>query len=270
MTTRMTVRGSGVLLLALMLIMAISSASAYEKYRPGCYECHPGFRDIGPTHDMHVGSSQMTNNCTICHFTIGDVPKIADSGVGHGCVGCHGVDNGVADGWGAGLRRHHAEAGAPADSDGDFCINCHAGDPASSPESTIPVYYLRADVLIDDPCETVVPGGEDWDGDGLGLDNDGDLAYETSDSDCGSGSGCHLNCPQGDGGMISADGSGNRSPDFNGSGMVDVADFGFFASVYQTPEYCADFDCSGLVSLADFAIFSSHYTHGPGTGGVCE
>jgi len=264
------VHGRLAMLMAFALILAwMGAAYGYDKYRPGCNYCHPGFQDMGVTHALHVGSSQMTTTCTICHFNAGDIPKTHDSGEGHGCVGCHGVDNGSPGKWGAGLRKHHLEAGAPPDGNGLHCYDCHTDDPPTSPESTVPVYYLRSDVHIDDPCLVATPGGEDWDGDGKGLDNDGDLAYEADDSDCGGG-GCYLNCPAGDGGLVSADGSGDRSPDFNGSGMVDVADFGYFASVYQTNEYCADFDCSGSVSLPDFAIFSSHYTHGPGPGGYCQ
>ena len=178
----------GILVLGMVVVIPVS-APGYEQYSgsPSCDDCHPGFKNGDPLHEMHQGNSQMTNNCTLCHTSIGDNPFTYQSGdaEGQGCRGCHGVDNGTTFGWGAGLRMHHANAGAPADSDGLFCVDCHGGDPAPSPENTLPVYYSRSDVNVNDPCVVASgSGGEDWDGSGLGLDNDGDLDYEDSDVDC--------------------------------------------------------------------------------------
>jgi VCBS repeat-containing protein len=215
---------SGVLSMLVMLAgLAVWSteASAYEQYHPsdstntpdGCYQCHgfagatnptvgtsfedatrfqnDGFDGRGPLHDMHVG--QITGTCNLCHISTGDVPFTYTSGdpQGQGCRGCHGVDNGTLVNWGAGLRAHHAKAGAPADQTGLLCASCHSADPAPSPESTVPVYYARSDVNAKDPCNA--DGTEDWGSlspfdptlpDGLGLDNDGDLVYDGADSDC--------------------------------------------------------------------------------------
>ena len=98
------------------------------------------------------------------------------------------------------------------------------------------------------------------------------IARQTGDDpDCGQqNEGCWLNCPAGDGGLLSADGNSNKSPDIDGSGDVTVADFAQFAAVFGSNNYCADFDCSGTVGVADFAIFAAHFGHGPGPGGACE
>jgi len=178
-----------------LLLVSAPAAFAYDAYRMSgsasdCWECHPTFRSEGALHALHVGSSRMTNTCLLCHTVVEDVPRIWTSGAagGQGCRGCHGRDNGSEFGWGAGLRKHHANAGAPADANGQFCVDCHtADDPVPLGEDTLPAYYMRADVNVSAPCETAIAvGGEDYNGDGLGLDNDGDLVYDANDSDCGS------------------------------------------------------------------------------------
>lgn len=176
-----------------LLVCSFADSEAYDSYRgnAGCDDCHSSFISRGALHQMHVGDSQMTSTCQLCHTSTGDNPRTWTSGVagGQGCRGCHGVDNGTALGWGAGLRAHHANAGAPADANGMFCADCHGGDPEPSPENTFPVYYSRDDVNVNNPCVSVGAGGEDWDGDTEGLDNDGDLAYDEADSDCDAGIG---------------------------------------------------------------------------------
>jgi hypothetical protein len=93
-------------------------------------------------------------------------------------------------GWGAGLRQHHFNAGAPADSNGEFCVTCHAdADPANfttAGEDTMPPWYgsvLNTNLDLNlEPCN---PGGEEnLAGLAIGLDNDGDLLYDTADPDC--------------------------------------------------------------------------------------
>jgi len=71
--------------------------------------------------------------------------------------------------------------------------------------------------------------------------------------------GCFLNCPADDGGLINPAGMGDKSPDIDFSGAVNVVDFAMFAGRYGTNDYCADFDCSGWVNLVDFALFAQHF-----------
>jgi len=179
-----------ILLFATLVLVAVSSVFAYDAYRmfgedASCANCHPGFVSKGPLHDMHVGNQQMTNSCLRCHAGLGDIPKTWTSGSGDSCRGCHGRDNGPGFTWSAGLRLHHANASAPPDINGQFCVDCHDDDPIPDPESTLPPAYGQADVNISDPCVSTGEGGEDFDGDGVGLDNDGDLAYDEDDPDCG-------------------------------------------------------------------------------------
>jgi hypothetical protein len=82
-------------------------------------------------------------------------------------------------------------------------------------------------------------------------------------------SGCWLNCPGQDGGWISDAGDGGKSPDINGSGLVDVVDFAYFGAAYGESDACSDFDCNGHVDISDFAIFATHMDHGPGPAGDC-
>jgi hypothetical protein len=175
------------------LFVAIWSAVAigYPRYRetgsttanpvPSCYSCHPGFFNRGALHNpLHVGSTKMTNTCTLCHTSTGDIPRTNTSGAdpGHACNGCH---------TGPGLRLHHAAAGVPADSTGYVCADCH-DDPAPPYSEALPFppYYTRQDVNVKNPCVVdAASGGEDLSGDGKGLDNDGDQLYDANDTDCG-------------------------------------------------------------------------------------
>jgi len=166
------------------------TVDAYTSYTSagGCEQCHGDFRSGGD--DLHSMHLDMAGDCTLCHTSIGDDPLTNSSSAadGQGCRGCHGVDNGTANGWGAGLRAHHANAGVGADPDnGLTCANCHGGDPAPSPEPAFPPYYGRAGVNLEHPCyvdPAGTPAGEDYDGDGQGLDNDGDLEYDFDDAEC--------------------------------------------------------------------------------------
>lgn len=170
------------------------SARGYSRYHnpaeatQGCVQCHSGFPGPGPLHTTHT--SMRSGTCLICHWTsTGDDPYTYQSGgtggLNQGCRGCHGVNNGTTYGWGAGLRAHHKNAGAPADSDGHLCAFCHTSDPAPSPESTQPVYYTNSVVRVKTPClARPAPPGEDYDGDGKGLDNNGNLVYDENENEC--------------------------------------------------------------------------------------
>jgi hypothetical protein len=109
-------------------------------------------------------------------------------------MGCHGrledANNlGDGPGWGAGLRQHHNDAGAPADSEGLFCVDCHGdSDPANfevAGEDIMPAWYDSTtndivDLLLD-TCNVNLE--EEFSGDpaALGLDNDGDGLYDEAD-----------------------------------------------------------------------------------------
>ncbi len=80
--------------------------------------------------------------------------------------------------------------------------------------------------------------------------------------------GCRLNCPAGDGYIVSSTSAGNRSPDLDENGTVNLTDFVLFSSLFLTPAYCGDFDCSGLVDLPDFVEFQRHFLH-TGVNGQC-
>ncbi len=159
-----------------------------------CASCHEpgpgGFVGRGPLHGAHTTFA--TSTCQLCHTQQGDVPRLNSSGVtgGLGCIGCHGQPLPAGSHSGAGLRLHHTRANAPADQNGLKCVNCHANDPVPPPESAIPAYYARTDVIQKTPCNT--DGKEDfWNRttglpDGRGLDNDGDLLHDAAeDPDCG-------------------------------------------------------------------------------------
>jgi hypothetical protein len=155
---------------ALAVVLYPLGAFAYPNYNgsPSCDDCHPGFVGgfSGPLHGQHLG---VISGCNLCHGNPGDNPKLED------CAGCHVQ---------AGLVAHHDNAGAPADTNGLRCINCHPG-LTPDPESAIPPYYVLASSLVKDPCNSGAAPGEDFTGDGQGLDNDGDLVYDELDTDCG-------------------------------------------------------------------------------------
>jgi putative metal-binding protein len=185
-----------------LLLLAAQSAFAYQTYSDGskpdglgnCASCHElmingqvqGFKGRAGLHDAHT--SNATGTCLLCHVQQGDVPQLNTSGAagGLGCMGCHGQPK-LGGGYsGAGLRRHHAQAGASPDQEGFVCADCHS-DPTPRPEIVMPAYYFRTDVVQKNPCTTLQ---EDfWNRttglpDGKGLDNDGDLVTESLDADC--------------------------------------------------------------------------------------
>ncbi len=78
---------------------------------------------------------------------------------------------------------------------------------------------------------------------------------------------CDLNCPAGDGGPTGA-GAGDKSPDLNQDGAVNLSDIVLFQQMFLTTSYCADFDCDGIVTLTDYVMFALHYGHS-GVPGQC-
>lgn len=52
-----------------------------------------------------------------------------------------------------------------------------------------------------------------------------------------------------------------NSPDFNGNGIVDLIDAGYFAQAYHAQDYAADFAWDGRLDLADVSIMAGHLGH---------
>ena len=104
------------------------------------------------------------------------------------CAGCHGrAEDGTgngSEGYSAGLRQHHWNAGV------EGCLDCHSdSDPASFDpvgEDVLPPYYLASaadqPLIPTDPCNPQADGyPEDYAATTLGLDNDGDDLYDEAD-----------------------------------------------------------------------------------------
>ena len=212
MITSRLLRATLTLVTSATLIAA--TAAAYERYSQDddatwCRECHGSFRSSGyvsladgqpwgsSLHDVHR-STMLSGDCNACHVG-GSFSTVylhqSSGGDGFepvGCVGCHGVNPAPPSPntglWGAGLRAHHTNAGAGPDSNGFFCVTCHANDPPPSPESTEPSYYFTPDpshpAKPTDPCNPAPGFPEHFAGSVIGLDNDGDLLYDEADSDC--------------------------------------------------------------------------------------
>ena len=51
------------------------------------------------------------------------------------------------------------------------------------------------------------------------------------------------------------------SPDNNGDCVVNLVDFGNFASDFLTTSSCSDYNCDDIVDLVDFGNFASHFLH---------
>jgi hypothetical protein len=84
-------------------------------------------------------------------------------------------------------------------------------------------------------------------------------------------SGCWLNCPAGPKQLVNAAGSGDKSPDMDGNGTVNLVDDALFAAAWPPGayDYCADFDCSGNIGLQDLALFAQHWGHLGPIPGYC-
>lgn len=156
----------------------------------GCVQCHNGFTDRGPLHDLHDDMRQGGGAaCNLCHPSgAGSTPVRTTSsddggtldGPGYGCRGCHGrsqddVGSGFGT-WAAGLRRIH---------DGFGCSGCHSNDPPTvEPETTAPPYYDDTiyPVTVTNPCTEENFGGSL--AGGPGLDNDGNGDTDLADTAC--------------------------------------------------------------------------------------
>jgi hypothetical protein len=211
--------GCGVLLLSL-------DGWAYDQYSvnkdlTNCAACHGDFRaspynegitrdpNCPPTCDpntewpsslMDTHVDYMVNGeCLACHSSGSRFPVLTGSSKGnsgnliYSCAGCHGragdadPNGSGADGFDAGLRQHHRQAGVTV------CATCHVdADPALyTPvgEDILPPNYASPGAGAPDvpgnPCNSDPNSPESKVGASRGLDNDGDGFYDEDDTDCG-------------------------------------------------------------------------------------
>ncbi len=196
-----------------IVFLGIPGAEGYDRWsvnddETNCGYCHGDFRNSnylspvdlqnwGNLHDIHR-TDMLDGDCDTCHIGDNRFPVYlnqSDGGDGLepiGCMGCHGIDPQDPlhpNGWGAGLRAHHTNAGVGPDNNGDTCISCHTNDPVPRPEDTLPSYYLTPDSAHpdkpDNPCNpSSLSFPESFAGADLGIDNDGDGLYDGDDPDC--------------------------------------------------------------------------------------
>ncbi len=259
MFTKKLVRGAVIAIVVLSIHAAESGA--YDRYSvngddTNCRACHGNFRDNayvslsdgqdwGNLHNIHR-FDMLGGDCDTCHISSSQRFPVYTSSSGGGagfdpigCVGCHGrLEDQAA---GAGLRRHHWNAGVA------LCAGCHAdANPANyTPvgEDVLPPYYFTPDTnhpdKPTDPCNP--SGGEDYAGISEGLDNDGDDLYDGNDPDCGAVLLGDMNCD----GTVDL----NDIPNFI-IALLDPANF---------PPNCdmlnGDFDTSGDMSGTDLQGF---------------
>jgi hypothetical protein len=178
----------------------------------GCIACHGDFNSgtyVSNSDGTSWGTNLMQGHinfmggsaCNICHQPSARFPVYIGLSIGItnyppiACLGCHGRSEDATGncvegntttidpancGMGAGLRRHHANAGVTE------CADCHT-DAVPVGENVQPPYYFsdsnRPNKPLD-PCNLAPsPGNENKFG-STGLDNDGDLAYDQADPDC--------------------------------------------------------------------------------------
>lgn len=209
------------------LLLVGGGLSAYDQYSANkdatnCRACHGDFRaspynegflrdpNCPPTCDpatewpsslMDTHVDFMVNGvCLACHSSGPRFPVITGSSGGDGsgnlvfaCAGCHGragdadPNGSGSQGYDAGLRQHHRQAGVT------ICATCHNDtDPNSFitvGEEVAPPNYASpgggSPDVPGDACNTDPNFPEDKVGSPKGLDNDGDGFYDQDDPDCG-------------------------------------------------------------------------------------
>jgi hypothetical protein len=190
-----------VALAAAVSVVSAGTVGAYDNYSAGCNDCHGGFLTSpyislvdgvswgNDLHDVHR-NNMLSGDCDVCHTGASKTPVVLNSSNGGtgllpiSCVGCHGraEDLPSGEGYGAGLRRHHFNAGEA------ICADCHTdADPGGGytpvNEGVLPPYYAPPE--LDHPNKPTDPfnpnGEEDYAGSPAGLDNDGNLAFDTAD-----------------------------------------------------------------------------------------
>ena len=209
----MTSRFRAAMIIVGISILGIPGAQGYDRWSinddaTNCGYCHGDFRNgnyvspvdlqnWGNLHNLHR-NDMLNGDCDTCHFGGDEFPVYLNQSNGGngldpiGCMGCHGVDPQdptKPNGWGAGLRAHHTNAGVGPDAQGDTCVSCHGDDPVPRPENTLPSFYLNPGNnhpnMPTDSCNPASAGyPESFAGANLGIDNDGDMDYDEDDPDC--------------------------------------------------------------------------------------
>lgn len=206
-----------ILIVSGLALIGAPAAEAYDRWSidddaTNCGYCHGDFRNSnyvspvdgqnwGNLHNIHR-ENMLSDDCAACHYGAGsnEFPVLLNvSGGGDGldpisCMGCHGVDPQDPmhpNGWGAGIRAHHLNAGVGPDNNGKTCASagCHPSDPVPQPEDTLPAYYLNPGSnhpnMPTDSCNPASAGyPESFAGANIGIDNDGDMIYDEADPDC--------------------------------------------------------------------------------------
>jgi len=292
---------------------------SYAAWGDGCVTCHGDFNngtyisktdatnwgtDLMSGHQTFIGTSN--SFCVICHQPPAGTPRspvyigLSAGTTGYSpvaCLGCHGrledakgagacvvgsatTINPANCGAGAGLRRHHANAGETV------CGVCHTNDGTVLGESIQPAYYFTPDASHPskpvDACNAVAaPGNENKFG-LAGLDNDGDMLYDSADPDCADTDGdgvrngsdnCVLlsNASQCD---SDGDGYGNRCDgDLNGNLVTNAQDYVLFRQHLGQPSVAptynqADFNCNTAVNAQDYVLFRGLLGSPPGPSGL--
>jgi len=212
---------------AATLLVIVGGIGAYDQYSvnkdaTNCRACHGDFRaspynegflrdpNCPPTCDpatewpsslMDTHVDFMVNGvCLACHSSGPRFPVRTGSSAGDGsnnlifaCAGCHGragdadPNGSGSQGYDAGLRQHHRQAGVT------ICSTCHDdADPGSFTtvaENVNPPNYDSpgggSPDVPGDACNLDPNSPEDKVGSPKGLDNDGDGFYDQDDPDCG-------------------------------------------------------------------------------------
>lgn len=195
-------------LLFLACVIAALPAEAFDTYSTNgeaagnCADCHGAFNSGNYTSQLGTAwgvtlmsghNAMLSSACNVCHSGTSRSPVFINRSTGVtgyatiGCMGCHGRSGDSTDpsgGYGAGLRRHHFNAGIAV------CGDCHAdADPGNGytpvAENVRPPYYFTPDTTHPnkptDPCDA--NGLESRLG-STGLDNDGNGLYDAADPAC--------------------------------------------------------------------------------------
>jgi len=195
-----------------VFVVGARTAEAYSQYSvnkdaTNCRLCHGDFQASPYTSLsdgqswgddlMDVHSSVMLNgDCDTCHGSGPKFPVLLGSSQGGdgldpiSCAGCHGrAEDGTgtgSEGFGAGLRQHHWDAGVTLCGDAGCHVDANPANFMPVDEDILPPYYSDNDanhpLIPSDSCNPVADGSpEDYAAGPDGLDNDGDGLYDEAD-----------------------------------------------------------------------------------------